>query len=636
MKNKVFWFIFSIICLLGFTAKVEASAPSKLNTGSMTKLEEYVAGYPIWLKPTSDNNHHLYCEVSNLLFPSNKTITLNSEVDKGFVYILNNKPNTGNSNKNYYIMQQAVWWYKDVLNGNNDNLSANFKTYCTNNRTNHDVCNRIYNLVEGAKKYSEPKGSISFSKKSIDFTESGSYYVSDKITVSTTNLKSLNYLKLVDAPKNAQIINDNVSSLNGTGTFQVRVPKSSISSGTTATFSVEASGAYHSYSAYDYYYGAAYQKVIYDVVYHKSHPTSDSITLRISKESPTTTKKVQPLVENSLIIYKVDQDGNNLRGATLTLYEGNCLNKTCLTKDIYTSWTTTKNPKEFTDISTGYYTLVETETPEGYETADKALIYVRYDDEAYNYTMVNVKEGEVKPVKISKKDITGANEVLGATLIVKNASGKEVANWVSGVNPKQLILEAGKYTLIEKYAPAGYKLTSTTIYFKVDKLGNVEVKNELGKYIPVEMVTITNEPNDIVSISKLDSSTNSYLKGATLVLKNEKGEIVTTWTTTDESYGIALNAGYYTIYETQAPTGYEINTETISIRVLEDGTLMVKNSEGNYEIASGIIIYNKPVLEEETIIVPKTGLSSVLTYTFGSFTLLSGAYLLMKNGQFSL
>ena len=68
----------------------------------------------------------------------------------------------------------------------------------------------------------------------------------------------------------------------------------------------------------------------------------------------------------------------------------------------------------------------------------------------------------------------------------------------------------------------------------------------------------------------------------------------------------------------------------IYFKVAEDGTLYIKNSNGEYEKSNGIIIYNEPV---EVVIpdVPKTGLSSTITYVVGTIALLSGAMILFKN-----
>lgn len=629
MKKKIFLIITGILCLFGFTFNADAAAPTTINAGSKIRITDYIEGVPAWVKTTSNLSHYLYCEVANLTFPSNKTLTLGTEVDKGFIYILNNKPNTGNRDKDYYIMQIAVWWYKDVLAGGNDNIPASAKTYCINNRYSNDVCSRVYNLVEGAKSYQVLKGQMSFDNSTVKFTENGGYYVSDKISFTSANLTTLGSLRLVNAPTGAIIVDNTINSTNKSGTFKIMVPISSVRSGETIEFSVEVDGNYNTYSVYDYLYTAAYQRVIYDEVYINNHPLRASKIFKITKDAVQNDT-------NLLTIYKVDQDGNSLRNATLTLYRGNCLNSTCYNSDIYSTWVTTTNPTTFIDIPTGYYTIAEINTPVGYNTAPKGLIYVKYADESYYYTVVNIKDTEVKPIRISKTDITGKNEIAGATLVIKDSHNKEVASWVSTNSPKYLTLAEGEYTLVEQYAPASYKLTTNVIDFKVDEVGNVMVKDSTGKYVSVEYLNIVNENYDSVNISKLDKSTNNYLTGATLVIKNEKGEIVTTWVTTGESYNAVLNKGNYTLEETSAPTGYNLNKEITYFRVLADGTLLIKNDSGVYEPANGIIIYNMPVLEEETVIVPKTGLTSILTYTFGTLTLASGAYLLKKNGQFSI
>ena len=53
--------------------------------------------------------------------------------------------------------------------------------------------------------------------------------------------------------------------------------------------------------------------------------------------------------------------------------------------------------------------------------------------------------------------------------------------------------------------------------------------------------------------------------------------------------------------------------------------------------AAGIIIYNVPEEEYEVITeVPKTGLSSTLTYVMGSVTLAAGAWVLYRNEKYTI
>jgi uncharacterized surface anchored protein len=333
----------------------------------------------------------------------------------------------------------------------------------------------------------------------------------------------------------------------------------------------------------------------------------------------TTVKKT-----NQLAITKVDENGKSVEGAGLTLYKGNCVNSTC--SDKYSTWTTDTTSKVFTDIAVGTYTLVETSTPNGYRTAEKMLITVDSDDKTFSYSMVDYPENKVR---ISKTDVTGEKELPGATLVVKDSTGKEVATWVSTNEPKYLTLDEGEYSLAETIAPEGYTRSTTTIIFKIDKSGNIYEKNSNGEYTKVEYIKMVNDVKPVVNISKLDSDTNEYVSGATLVVKNEKGETVATWTTSDESYYISLDSGIYTLTETNAPEGYQLNPEVMYFKITDAGKLQVKNEQGEYVDASGIIMYNVP--KGEVVEVPKTGLSSTLTYIIGTLTLVAGAIVLVRN-----
>ncbi len=640
MKKGIFGLLLGFISILGFGFSANAaSAPSTIQAGNQSGLHYFVSGYGASVKKTTDG-HYIYCDNIKLEFPANKTLTLGKEVDEGFVYMLRNQPSTGDINKDFYILQMAVWWYKDIIDGQS-NLNT-FKTYCTNNRNTNSVCGYVYNLVEGAKSYNQSKGNMAFSSGSVSFTKQGSYYISNTITLTSNNLKSFSGVELVNAPRGSQIINSNIS--NNNGTFQVRVPSNSVDEGSNR-FSVKASGSYNILSAYDYYTTqSGYQRAIYDVVYNNSYPLNitKSMTLYIDEETTTTktttrttTREVEE--ENSLRIKKVDQDGKYLNDVELTLYKGDCSTKTCSSANKYALWTTITSTKIFRDLPTGYYTIVETETPDGYKTAEKGLINVKRDDTDYYYTMVNIKEDEkIIPVRISKTDITGTHEVAGATLIIKKITGENIASWVSTTSPKFITLEEGSYTLQETIAPKGYKLSSEILYFKVDQEGKVTIKDSNGKYVSAEYIKFVNTINELISINKLDKNTNKFISGVILEIKNEKGEEISRWTTTNASYNIALDPGSYTLTELFTPEGYIKSNQSVQFKVTEDGTVLIKNANGGYDIASGIIIYNEPKEEYEIVIeVPKTGLTSTLSYIIGTLTLVGGSWILIRNGKFN-
>lgn len=87
-------------------------------------------------------------------------------------------------------------------------------------------------------------------------------------------------------------------------------------------------------------------------------------------------------------------------------------------------------------------------------------------------------------------------------------------------------------------------------------------------------------------IQLLDKDTNSFLTGATLVLKNESGEEVEEWTTDGGIHLVnKLKTGKYTIEETNAPEGYRLEEETVSFEI------KTKDQE--------VTVYNTAMTEEE-------------------------------------
>ncbi|MCC8102237.1 MAG: Cna B-type domain-containing protein [Clostridiales bacterium] len=76
-------------------------------------------------------------------------------------------------------------------------------------------------------------------------------------------------------------------------------------------------------------------------------------------------------------------------------------------------------------------------------------------------------------------------------------------------------------------------------------------------------------PKNIVIISKKDITNEEELAGASLVVKDEDGNVVDEWTSTDEEHTIAgMQSGTYTLTEVTAPDGYEL-AETITFEVVD-------------------------------------------------------------------
>lgn len=77
-------------------------------------------------------------------------------------------------------------------------------------------------------------------------------------------------------------------------------------------------------------------------------------------------------------------------------------------------------------------------------------------------------------VDVSKRSVTGEEEVPGATLTIRDEAGEVVETWVSGTEPHRVErLEPGTYTLTEELTPRAYD-QAETVTFTVEETGEVQ------------------------------------------------------------------------------------------------------------------------------------------------------------------
>lgn len=508
-KFKLFAFIAIIATMLfaGITGVSASTSIPDAFTSDNYKIIEYLDNFRVIVKTADNGKYYIYCINMEATYDKGVTFTKQSTVNPGFIYILNNKPNTGDKDKDFYITQMAVWYYEDYLNQNNNNLETAVKKYIVAHKDTNDVCKKIIELLNGAQTYVQQTGGLSLGKENISFTEKDGYFVSSVIPVTTRNLTGNLKYSLTNAPKGSLV----VKSGNG---VKVKVPVDKIDEGKQLKLSLNVTGTYNKQEAYYYYHSSKYQKILFQDALDRTITIQDSVNM---------------IIRNY---------------------------------------------------------------PDDYE------------------------------VQISKTDVTQSKEVPGATLTVKDSNGNLVSTWVSTDKPNKLTLSVGEYSLNETIAPKGYRLSSTTIRFKVDEDGKVYVKNDKNNYVLVDRVVMINELLDVVSFAKKDSKTDAYLANAKMVIKDEKGNVVHEFISKDSVYQYQLNVGKYTLSEVEAPTGYILSNEVINFEILNDGTLRVKNNNsGEYADSAIIVFYNTPEDKKE-VPVPATGSSA-------TFLILSGAALLI-------
>ena len=227
-----------------------------------------------------------------------------------------------------------------------------------------------------------------------------------------------------------------------------------------------------------------------------------------------------------------------------------------------------------TDLPMGKYTLKETAVPAGVvlDSTEREVEFKQEDTDAQHktYKVVFADDAEitdwkdkskvqtandaivnkVTKVEISKKTVTGDDELEGATLTVKDSNGEVVLDkdgneltWVSGDHPHKIeglhINET--YTLEETVAADGY-VKATSIEFKV---------NEDGSVTPVTMI------DKMVTVSKVDMG-GKEVKGAEMSVTDTDGNVIDRWTSDGTEHKVnGLEEGKkYILNENTAPAGY--------------------------------------------------------------------------------
>ena len=133
---------------------------------------------------------------------------------------------------------------------------------------------------------------------------------------------------------------------------------------------------------------------------------------------------------------------------------------------------------ENTTANSGKYRIVELRPPQGYylDAPDQVFEFVYQGAETPVIEMENTFENDATSFFVSKRKLTGDEELPGATLTIQDKDGNVVRQWVSGDTPTEIrgLKFDTVYTLVETAAPNGYELAES-IRFKL-----VQRKDENG------------------------------------------------------------------------------------------------------------------------------------------------------------
>lgn len=599
-RLKVHKFKFMIMAVLVATLGVftitgtnaETTAPTSFTASSEKILTGYIDNIH-YGKLTSSLGGYVYCRDMNLGIPYGVTMTLEGEAPAAIAYILSNgyprTSITGDSDKDYYITQAALWWYMDLHMGGH-NLPDSFKT------TGSDPYNLrqyIINLVNGAEQvtsYATPAIKLVNNDSTLNLSSDKKYYESNTISVKTLYTTGNYTVSLENAPSGTTVVNAGTgaeqTSFAPSESFKVRIPVDNVDIGSlnikirvTTTGSINKAYMYKSSDP-------SKQSVFGSVLYPDTSTVTDETNLTLETSKVTITK--------------IDADTEQpLAGATFELKDSS--------GKIVATWTSTTSSHVIKNLPNGTYTLQETKAPDGYILNDKVVEFTITDTNRNISIRFRNRELE-RNATIIKIDSITKQPVAGATLVVKDSEGKVIEEFVTATEPHKLTdLEDGTYTVEETKAPAGYEKTDEIYEFTVDK-DHRDVT-----------VTIENTPIEkLVNILKVDAATGNPLAGATLVVKDSEGNVIEEFVTTEEPHTITgLKDGEYTVEETKAPEGYKKSDEIYKFTISD-------------ETPTALVIFEN----NEIVEVPFTGSNkSLISTLFGSVLLISGVGFVYYNGK---
>lgn len=134
--------------------------------------------------------------------------------------------------------------------------------------------------------------------------------------------------------------------------------------------------------------------------------------------------------------------------------------------------------------NSGRYIIRELRAPTGYFLNDEPMEFTFTYTGAKVQVLESERKNEGTSVFISKRQLTGDDELPGATLTIQDENGAVVRQWVSGDKPIEIRgLELNKvYTLVETIAPNGFA-KAESIRFKLvqrqDEDGNLLPENDV-------------------------------------------------------------------------------------------------------------------------------------------------------------
>ncbi len=251
------------------------------------------------------------------------------------------------------------------------------------------------------------------------------------------------------------------------------------------------------------------------------------------------------------------------------------------------------------NLPMGKYHLKELTTIDGavLDKTEYEVIFEQKDTVTKEYVVEKDIENKTTAIEVSKTDITGEKELVGAKLTVTDENNEVIDSWVSTEKTHKIegLVVGKEYTLKEETAPNGF-VVATEIKFRVENTTEIQKVTMIDK---------------VVTMTKQDIGGNE-VEGAELQVIDEDNNIVDEWTSTKEPHRInnLVEGKTYTLIEQYAPDGFVISNEIKFTVTTDKETQEVKMIDKVLEISKQDIAGNE--LEGATLVVTNTKTKNIV------------------------
>ena len=297
-----------------------------------------------------------------------------------------------------------------------------------------------------------------------------------------------------------------------------------------------------------------------------SVPTNEEVveTFVIDQESGATIRVIE------------SQTGLGVKNVTMRI--------TTLDGTFIGNYTTDSQGFIFVDLKPGEYMAYQTYGPNGYEKDPQPH---RFTVKANVETVIELDVAKQSHIRIQVVDAATDKGVYNVKIELVDQYNNYIGRYTTndeGFIYLDQVLASGRYKATMLEVPAGYVKDTVPKTIEVDLTGTTDVKWKIGgQQGQLTITTLSDSDNVLMGISK-----GSRLQGAVYQITDMSGKVVATiyGDSYGEAHSGALGIGSYYVQQIQAPAGYMVNNQRVTVRISntnDNVKLTVYNKSGNFK-----------------------------------------------------